>query len=145
MLVNNEKSGQLDWYYDGSVIPKLEQIKAEFETSSYKNYFFLEKSAQDHINHLQQLCAESGSASTPAQSFPIAEKRDAEIKVIISKDKMSASLDIKGAYGGDNPALQQLKKALSNDGVKKGQQTAALQKIAKGASLMATVITFMQA
>lgn len=50
----------------------------------------------------------------------IAEKRDAEVTLFISKDKMSAYLTIKPEHGGEKVNLDQVKRALADKGIRNG-------------------------
>jgi len=119
MLTTNKKTGNVDWAFDGTVIPTAEQVQAEFLASKYKELYYLKKEIVDSINSLQIQSADD-SSPPPAQNFQVAEKRDAEISFEFDKEVMTATINILSPYGGEYPTINTLKKALSKAGITNG-------------------------
>lgn len=71
------------------------------EASGYENYYFLE-------DNWEFFCASIRKAPHLPQTQAIAEARDFQLELELSKDRMQAWISLTPAYGGKNPELQDL-------------------------------------
>ncbi|QSX37740.1 DUF342 domain-containing protein [Shewanella sedimentimangrovi] len=84
----------------------------------FSSFCPLEPVIQKAVMQTNKLCGtEDGKFE---QFFAVAERRDGQIEIVISDDRMQAEMIITSAWGGKQVTLQDILKALKTDGVAMG-------------------------
>lgn len=78
------------------------------------------------------------------QGFVVAEKRNATFEITISPNQMQASMTVTGAYGGSALVADEMVKAISTVGIKKGIHKPSLKKILIASKSLKPGATFTQ-
>ncbi|WP_016957185.1 DUF342 domain-containing protein [Catenovulum agarivorans] len=105
-------------------------IKELFTQSSVANCYLLDNLVADCVVLYNQKLTELASSEPVEFSSPIAERRHAKAKVIVSPDAMSAKVELSGAYGGEPLTANQILRAVTKQGVTMGIDKAAVEKLA---------------
>ncbi|QTH63069.1 DUF342 domain-containing protein [Psychrosphaera ytuae] len=109
-------------------VPLLDEkdVSEAFKASEFSSAFLIFEELSSFIekgNEFIEL-AEKDPASLPDGDtrfgHRIAEYRDAKLKVIVDKDKMSAKLHLESAFGGEQPSVDDVKEACRKAGVRFG-------------------------
>lgn len=98
---------------DNTMTINVNWIKERLKENGYADLLLLEDGAAKLIDAFKQTTANSGTAC-------VAEKKDAEVSLHISKDKMGAYLTIHPPKGGEKASLDQIKRALAEKGIRYG-------------------------
>lgn len=85
----------------------------------------------------------SGDASV-YQGFVVAEKRNATLEITVSSNQMQASMTVTGAYGGRPLIADEIVKAISDAGIKKGIHKPSLKKVLVASQALKPGETFTQ-
>ena len=88
-------------------------LQEQLKQNGYDKLELLEEGIDKLINAFKQNQETSGSVC-------IAERKDATVSIIISRDKMNAYLTIEPAKGGKKVSLDQVKRALAEKGIRHG-------------------------
>lgn len=88
-------------------------LKERLKESGYEKLHLLTEGVNTLINAFKDQTQTSGSVC-------IAEKKDAEVSIFISKDKMGAYLTIHPAMGGEPVTLDMVKRALAEKSIRHG-------------------------
>ncbi|RCU49956.1 DUF342 domain-containing protein [Corallincola holothuriorum] len=132
MFRATQDNSQVEWVVDdpaSAPLPSLEQLKKAFSESPYASYCFLEGVFEEALTQLA-VAATASTATTEALVFIIAERKDAQIRVVVSDDQMMAGIEVIGAFGGKQLDLEALQYALAANSVTFGIHEKKLAKIA---------------
>ncbi|GAA5216139.1 FapA family protein [Corallincola platygyrae] len=132
MFKPNEDASKVSWLIENieeTDLPTLEELKEALSTSPFAAYYFLETSVEEAI---EQLALQLTQPPSDDKSFeiPVAEKRDAQLRVAISDDRMIAGIEVTGAFGGNQIDLEALHYQLTAEEVSFGINQTKLEKIA---------------
>ncbi|MBF0256960.1 MAG: DUF342 domain-containing protein, partial [Gammaproteobacteria bacterium] len=118
-----------------------EQLEEQFLSSPYARYLPLENAFKMAADHFQQLLP--GEDMPPMQ---VARSTDAQLRIIISRDKLSAQAEITQGYGGKAIKSMELVVAARKAGISEGldvkaigQLIAAAHELTPGAVLTAII------
>lgn len=119
-LSTNTASGQLIATVDPLLVDDIyqpQEIETFIQSTEYSNYFII-------INGLAALCEKVNAAknadSLEEQTELIGEIRDADIKVEIADNQLSAELIILSPFAGTTPSRDELFEILNQQGVVRG-------------------------
>jgi uncharacterized protein (DUF342 family) len=107
MFTLTPDNANVEWVINNpanSDLPTLDELREAFLQSPYSHYCFLESAYEEVLEKLRE---NAGSDQVELKTI-IANRKDADIRVVISDDKMIAGIEVTGAYGGeqiDNDAL----------------------------------------
>ncbi|MCU4676895.1 FapA family protein [Catenovulum sp. 2E275] len=131
---NNNKLFVLINCTEGDSLPTDASIKAQFEESKYKEFFYFPEEASKAVALVTQYFTSKQFGKEVR--FAIAEARPAKIKIRVAEDKMTASVELTAAFGGPNLNEKQIIKCATQKGVVMGIDESALgelvQKIKTG-------------
>ena len=142
-LAEDESSVELRVYSFAQPIPDADTLKQLFLESEFGACFFLEENVPKIIKALSGLApplkeedkvdenqedAELVLLAEPLIS-PIAEKRDAQLEIRVTPDKLQATAHLVTAWGGKNIGKQLIVGALEELNINKGVKKASLIKL----------------
>ncbi len=114
----------------------LQSIRDELELSDVKNYFVLNEALTELVVEFNELMNSIDLAEDrlgKSVSKTVAERRNADLKVNIAEDKMSADARIVSAWGGAQVTANQIVKYAQEQGVSYGFDKKAIVSLAKKA------------
>ncbi|MFC3120667.1 DUF342 domain-containing protein [Agaribacter flavus] len=101
-------------------------LKKFIQKSEFGHYFIKEDAVNSLVANAKKA---SGEGKVEAFTCPVAELKDAEIKVKISEDEMEASMTVIGAFGGAIPKLANFHQALADKGIVRGWSVKIINKL----------------
>lgn len=109
-------------------------VKENFTKSDFAKCYLLDSLVADYVAAYNEKVNSAVHSDKLIVEAPIAEKRNAQAKILISPDAMLAKIEITGPYGGDTLTPNQIVKIVTKHGVTMGVDKNAIEKIAEQAA-----------
>lgn len=106
-----------------------EAIYSLLALPDFDSLYPLEGNIQKAVIQVNQLCGQDDGQFE--QFFQIAERRNGQIEVEISEDKMSAQMQLTAAWGGEEVTIQDILKSLKTNNVGMGLSKVKIQTLLK--------------